>query len=183
MERAFLIGVDGVTEAWLVRHAQPDPDQRWADDPGLSPLGREQAARLARRTTAWSPSAVYSSPLRRARETGLALGGELRQDPRLEEAVVEVSDGRLAQVEPFPQVATRMAEAIRDAVEAHPGGRIVIVSHGLAILNYLVDVLGLEPGSLRFFPQHTSVSAVRLGEGRRVVASMGDVAHLEADHR
>lgn len=179
LERAFLIGVDGVSEVWLVRHGQPEVGPGAASDPGLSAVGREQAARLAVRVAAWSPAAVYASPLRRARETGLALTEQIQSDDRLAEAGVEVQAGRVTQVEAFEDVAERMDAAVRDASAAHPGSRLVLVSHGMAILNYMVRVLDLEPGSLRFFPRHTSVSAVRLGNGRRVLASLGDVAHLE----
>ena len=45
LEATFLIGVEGVTEIWLVRHA--DCYQRMTDsiDPPLSELGRDQEAR------------------------------------------------------------------------------------------------------------------------------------------
>lgn len=183
LERAFLIGVDGVTEVWLVRHGHPDSGPAGSFDPGLSARGREQAQRLAVRVATWSPAAVYSSPSRRARETGLVLSGRIQQDDRLEEAEVKVEGGRVLQVEPFDEVVDRMGAAVQDATAAHPGGRVVVVSHGLAILNYLVRVLELEPGSLHFFPRHTSVSAVHLGGGRRILASLGDVAHLEMPAR
>ena len=59
-------------------------------------------------------------------------------------------------------------------------GRVIMVGHGVAIFQYLCDLLGLQFGSLRLFPYYTSVNVVRaLGERRRV-GSLADVAHLEA---
>ena len=62
LEAAFLIGVEGVTEIWLVRHADCYQDIVDVTDPPLSSLGREQAARLAKRIRRAKPAAVYSSP-------------------------------------------------------------------------------------------------------------------------
>ena len=49
LEAAFLIGVEGVTEIWLVRHADCYQDMVETEDPPLSALGRSQAQRLAER--------------------------------------------------------------------------------------------------------------------------------------
>src|SRR5437879_11874024 len=83
LEAAFLIGVEGVTEIWLVRHADCYQDMVEAEDPHLSALGRSQAQRLAVRVRHEKPAAVYSSPSRRAQETGRAGGVAVRVDPRL----------------------------------------------------------------------------------------------------
>ena len=69
IEQAYLIGVDGVTEVWLVRHADVYATLDDFDDPGLSPRGREQARRLAERVRGVGVTAVYASPHRRALET------------------------------------------------------------------------------------------------------------------
>jgi len=87
LEATFLIGVEGVTEIWLIRHA--DCYQGIVDtaDPILSTLGREQAARLAKRVRRARPAAVYSSPFRRAMETAKAIGDDVNVDDRLVELV------------------------------------------------------------------------------------------------
>ncbi len=58
-------------EIVLVRHAQPDwePNERAVDDPGLTNLGRAQAARIAEHLAGEPFDAVYLSPLRRVVET------------------------------------------------------------------------------------------------------------------
>lgn len=179
LERAFLIGVEGVTEVWLVRHGQAHQDSAAEPDPALSPRGQDQAERLSRRLRPLAINAVYSSPLLRTRETAAAVADQVRHDARLVEAGIGIREGRLEQFEPAQAVIARMAAAINDAVAEHPGGRVLMVTHGLAILNYLGHVLGLPPGGFRFFPQCTSISVVRISRGKRMVGSLGDVAHLE----
>jgi len=179
LERAFLIGVDGVTEVWLVRHGQAQLDPAAGPDPGLSSQGQDQVLRLSRRLTSLGVDAVYCSPLLRARQTAMSVAPDIRLDRRLVEAAVRIRKGKLDQVEPTGEVVTRVAAAVDNALSEHPGGRIVMVTHGLAILNYLEHVLNLEPGRFRFFPQCTSISVVRFGEGRRMVGPLGDVAHLD----
>ena len=49
LEAAFLIGVDGTTEIWLIRHGDCYEGMGEGPDPALSPTGRRQAERLAER--------------------------------------------------------------------------------------------------------------------------------------
>ena len=49
LEAAFLIGLEGVTEIWLIRHADCYFEMSDRTDPPLSSIGRDQAARLAKR--------------------------------------------------------------------------------------------------------------------------------------
>src|SRR5438067_13910363 len=60
LQHAYLIGVEGVTEIWLVRHADVYDGSDYVPDPPLSPLGRTQADRLARRLRSIEIDAVYS---------------------------------------------------------------------------------------------------------------------------
>src|SRR5438132_7125854 len=83
LEALFLIGVEGVTEIWLVRHADCYRDMVEVDDPPLSAVGRDQAQRLAQRVRRADPIAVYSSPYRRAMETAHAITDDVRVDQRL----------------------------------------------------------------------------------------------------
>jgi probable phosphoglycerate mutase len=180
LEAAFLIGVEGVTETWLVRHADCYQDITDASDPPLSTLGRDQAARLAERVRRTRPAAIYSSPYRRAIETARAISDDIRIDDRLVEMDLVVNeDGSLDLREPPTSVVERMRAAIGEMGERHPGQRLVVVSHGAAIIAYLTDVLLLEPGQLRMLPYYTSISVVRALGDRRMVGPLGDVAHLE----
>jgi|SRR4051812_15111121 broad specificity phosphatase PhoE len=75
----------------LVRHAKPAA--AWGDDPdpGLDPLGVTQAAAVAQQlanATAHAP--IYSSPLRRCRETALPLCELWRCDATVLPSVAEI---------------------------------------------------------------------------------------------
>src|ERR1700694_3505848 len=109
LEAVFLIGVEGVTEVWLVRHADCYQDIVDIADPPLSALGREQSARLADRVRRVRPAAIYSSPYRRAMETAKAISDDVRVDERLVEMALEVNeDGSLDLREPPLDVTERM---------------------------------------------------------------------------
>jgi broad specificity phosphatase PhoE len=77
-----------VTVIYLVQHGEKEPVP---GDPGLTALGREQAALTACWFERVGLAALYSSPLRRARETAepiaRAAGQAVRVDSRLRERV------------------------------------------------------------------------------------------------
>jgi broad specificity phosphatase PhoE len=185
VERAFLIGVEGATEVWLVRHGDAYDDEWWDDDdPPLSRRGRDQARRLAERVNRIPYQGLYASPLRRALDTARAIAPEVRVDERLVEMETSLVDGHLEFVEPAPRARERMRAAVADAVAEHRGGRVVMVGHGAAIMSYLGPLLGADPdggpfGGVRLFPYYTSVSVVRVLGDLQVVGSVVDVAHLE----
>ena len=180
LEAAFLIGVDGVTEIWLVRHADCYQDMSDGEDPALSALGRRQAELLAKRMRELKPAAVYSSPYRRALETARAITDDVRVDERLIEMKMELGDDGALEFNEVPATTIeRMSAAINDIASAHPGQRVIVVAHGAAMVMYLTHVLRLEPGQLRMLPYYTSVSVVRVLRERQMVGSLGDTAHLE----
>jgi probable phosphoglycerate mutase len=179
LEALFLIGIEGVTEIWLVRHADCYQAMTDRTDPPLSPLGRDQAQRLASRMKRADLAAVYSSPYRRALETANAITDDVHVDQRLVEVTLELSDdGSLDLQEPPSDVVDRMTAAVDQMVANHPGRRVVAVSHGVAIMAYLAHVLQVEPGPLRMYPYYTSISVVRVLGDRRMVGAVGDVGHL-----
>jgi broad specificity phosphatase PhoE len=75
-----------MTLIYLVQHGEKEPGP---GDPGLTDTGREQAGRTARWLHPLGLTAVYSSPQRRAWETGQIIasvsGLRLRHDVRLRE--------------------------------------------------------------------------------------------------
>jgi probable phosphoglycerate mutase len=211
LHERFLVDVAGVTEVWLVRHgdaygelvsaddpAAADTEEQFANqsgriDPPLSPMGREQAARLGRRLAASGVSAVWSSNLLRAVETAsiaAAPAGLITEaDDRLREVTTHWDANGVASetpetpyipfVEPPDEVVARMEAAVAEiAASAGPGGRVAAVSHAGAISMYLAHLLKLDSGPLRLLPRFTSVSVVLLKDDRRVVQSIGDVGHL-----
>ena len=180
LEAAFLIGVEGVTEVWLVRHADCYRNMVEVDDPPLSHLGREQARRLAERIRRVEHAAVYSSPYRRAIETARAITHDVLVDERLVEMALEIEDDGTLDFKEMPDVAaSRMRAVLDDVVTKHSGERVVVVGHGAAIIACLSDVMRLEPGRLRMLPYYTSISTVRVLGDVRMVGALGDTAHLE----
>jgi broad specificity phosphatase PhoE len=180
LEAAFLIGIEGVTEIWLVRHADCYQDMTEVDDPPLSALGRGQAERLAVRVRRAQPAAVYSSPYRRAMETANAITDDVSVDPRLVEMPLEISeDGTLEFKETPDSAIARMRGVLDDIVRDHEGHRVIVVSHGASIIACLTDAMQVEAGRLRLLPYYTSISILRVLGDRRMVGTFGDVGHLE----
>jgi broad specificity phosphatase PhoE len=180
LEKAFLIGVEGVTEIWLVRHGDCYRDMSEADDPPLSELGREQSIRLAARVAHAKPAAVWSSPYRRALETAHAITEDVHVDQRLIEMPLVIdADGSL-DFQETPESAVKRMRAVTDEIAAaHAGERVVVVSHAASIIACLTDAMRLDAGRLRLFPYYTSISVVRVLGDVRMVGTFGDVAHLE----
>ncbi|MFI5283153.1 MAG: histidine phosphatase family protein [Candidatus Dormibacterales bacterium] len=180
LEEAFLIGVDGVCEIWLIRHADCYEDMTETNDPPLSALGRTQAARLAERVRRAHPTAVYTSPYRRALQTARTITDEVIVDERLIEMDLGINvDGNFDLTEDPTHVVRRMRSALDDIARRHTGQRVVIVSHAAAIVALLTDILQLDHGRLRILPYYTSVSVLRVLGDRAMVAALTDVAHLE----
>src|SRR3982751_5938981 len=135
LEAAFLIGVEGTTEIWLIRHGDCYEGMVDDPDPALSPTGLKQAALLAERVKRLKYAAVYASPARRALETARAI------DARPMEMTFEVSDDEQIVFTETPQdVVTRMSAVIEEIAQAHPGDRMIAVCHAGVIINYLADV-------------------------------------------
>lgn len=79
--------------------------------------------------------------------------------------------------EPSDAFRARVLAAIDGLAARHAGQRIAIFSHGGVINAYLAMTLGLERDF--FFPViNTSVSMVRVRDGRRVLLGINDICHL-----
>jgi broad specificity phosphatase PhoE len=125
---------------------------------GLTPLGHEQAARLASRLAAqaadWGPVAVYSSTLRRARETAAPIADtlgvnaeadcglctwhmppyadgmaveELRRDHRVDGGGVFRPFER--DNETWAELVTRVSRTLVDIAARHRGDTVAVVAH------------------------------------------------------
>jgi broad specificity phosphatase PhoE len=79
-----------VTTIVLVRHGEAAA--AWGDDadPGLSDLGRAQAAAVAAHLGREPRRPIITSPLRRCRETAATLGAAWRQSPSIQPRVGEI---------------------------------------------------------------------------------------------
>lgn len=95
-DRAFLTGVEGVTELIFVRHGEQyiaDPRSGPVGDtidPPLSERGQQQAKVVGERLSVDRLDVVYASPLRRALETGRAIARHHRIEPQVIDDLREV---------------------------------------------------------------------------------------------
>lgn len=193
-------------ELVLVRHALPvridvTPDGSPAD-PGLAPRGSEQAARLV---GALGPdvTALYTSPLRRARETAAPVERALGLSSSVVPGIAEfdAADGSYVPVEELKAEGdprwealargdlyshgvdpdafrARVVEAVEQIAAAHPGGRAVLFSHSGTINAYAGHVLG-QTGVLFFAPAYASLTRVGAArDGRRGVVSLNETGHV-----
>jgi probable phosphoglycerate mutase len=96
IDPTFLLGVHGVTELVLVRHARQDLGDDFLDhaigelhDPPLSDLGRRQAEAVARSLAGDELHAVYASHLQRAADTAKSIAAEHGLDVGLVDGIEE----------------------------------------------------------------------------------------------
>ena len=124
----------------------------------LSELGRRQAEALARYIAAtWKPEAVCTSPLSRCRDTATAIAAPFQLEPQPVEGFSDIDYGawqgltreqaaerwpeeielwfrapHLAAIpggETLPALLSRAATALREILQTHPSGAVVLVGH------------------------------------------------------
>ena len=95
-------------------------------------------------------------------------------------ATIAVSTGQWESIpgaEPSAHLRARLTATMDRIIAAHPGERVMIVSHAGAINAYLAALLGLAQDY--FFPTaNTSISVMRAQGPRRMIFSLNDIAHL-----
>ncbi len=109
----------------LARHGETDWNkerrvQGRSSDTPLNEYGREQAARLARRLETVEIGAVYSSPLRRARDTAQGIAGSHRLEVTVEPDLGEIDAGELEGVQ-IDTIGKRLDELLTMPEEALAG--------------------------------------------------------------
>jgi broad specificity phosphatase PhoE len=143
----------------------------------LSDLGRWQAARLGERLSQQGLTAAYASPLSRAFDTARIIGDCCGLDPITRDGLREIGHGHWEglkrkdveaqfapeyaawEADPFtfaPEggesgvgVLARALPVIREIVTAHPGGRILVVSHKATLRLVLSSLLAFDPRGYR----------------------------------
>jgi 2,3-bisphosphoglycerate-dependent phosphoglycerate mutase len=189
----------------LIRHAEPVRivDAHGPADPVLHERGVAQAERLARWLADEPLDGVWSSPMRRARETAEPLaeaqGLAVMVDEELAEFDAEATsyipfeelkaakderflamvEGRLEDFSVDPeQFKVGVVGAIERVIEANPGRKIAVVCHGGVINAYIGHILEISR-PLWFEPFYTSIHRVAASRaGARSVVSLNEVAHL-----
>ncbi len=162
-------------------------------DPGLAPLGREQAQATARALGKLTPSRLVVSPLRRTRETAEPIAQAFGLEAEIRAEVAEVFDPSLpaeerkAIIGPFmdgvwsAQNETLRAwrrQVVATLVELGSGaGDVIVVSHYIAICVAIGEALDDD----RVVPVklgNCSVTSVDVDGGKLTLAAAGSTEHL-----
>ncbi len=174
-------------------------------DPPLSEIGRHQAEQVALRLTREPIDGMYVSSLRRTAQTAAPLvertglspvvdpdlrevflgeweGGLLRQravdrDPMFEQVLREQRWDIVPGAESRAAFGGRLRRAIERIAADHPGGRVVVFSHGAAIGEILAQASGSTPFAF-INADNTSISRIVLTPERWIVRGYNDTAHL-----
>jgi 2,3-bisphosphoglycerate-dependent phosphoglycerate mutase len=153
-----------VTTLLLARHGETDWNRhlriQGSSDIALNELGLEQARALADELAGVELDAVYASDLVRARATAEAVaaahGLDVRVDPRLRERsfgswegltredIAELPPGARHDGETDEEVRARVLAAIEEIARRHPGGQVLVVSHGGALNTLWHHALGVR---------------------------------------
>lgn len=196
----------------LVRHARStwNAERRiqGVADPPLDEMGLEQARRIADRLRSQSLSAIYSSPLQRARVTAeiihrYFLDAPMSLDDRLQEYDFGVVNGltwdevalqhpTLAErwledpwtipipgSEGQPAFRARVMAAMNEIVAQHDHEQVAVVAHGGTFAAYLGAKLELPID--RRYPFHfgnTSLSVVEANGQTLDIVALNDTNHL-----
>ncbi|MCX6055285.1 MAG: histidine phosphatase family protein [Chloroflexi bacterium] len=151
----------------------------------LNQVGTQQAQNLAEKLAADTFDAIFSSDLSRAVQTAEILGNRLHVmvciDPRLREINHGIWEGmsldevkkkyaddfvrgaqdptsiRAQGGESILEVAKRMAQSAREIQQAYPNGKVLIISHGLAVSTLYCQVKGISLNEVyQHIPDNTS---------------------------
>ncbi|TQF74732.1 histidine phosphatase family protein [Rhodococcus spelaei] len=191
----------------LIRHALPEriltADSPAGADPGLTPEGHAQAARLPEALAAYPISAIVSSPQRRARETAAPLatarGLPVTADPDLAEYdygrsdYVPIHEAKQIAPEAYARILAGYlpdfvdASAFRSRVlngidrviaAADHDDTVAVVAHGGVVNVYLQHLLGLDR-PLTFPVDYASVTRILVSRnGNARPASVNETGHV-----
>lgn len=176
----------------LVRHGRAAGTFAEVHDPGLDPVGLEQALGLAERLAPLGPLPLVASPLRRTRETAAPLERVWGRIARIEPAVAEIPSGAMGLTERGEWLRRIMAG---DWDQVEPGLRTwresvvaallalgedtVVVTHYIAINVAVGHAVGSDRVNL-FSPDHCSVTVLDVEDGRLRLVARGDEAVTRA---
>lgn len=178
---------------YLIRHAKPAATYGDSVDPGLDDRGREQAIAAANELKSLpNRLPVYTSPLRRCRETAQPLAEMWGVQPIVFPEIGEIPSPPLSLHDRQTWLRNGMASdwanlqatapadspdygawrrALVDALSAMAGDA-VIFSHFIAI-NAAVGLAAGNEQVITFRPDHASITVINTGSGKLSVVSQG----------
>jgi broad specificity phosphatase PhoE len=199
------------TSVILVRHTEPEASARGRCygrlDVDLSDEGRRHADALGTALASFGVKALFSNPLRRARETARLIGACLDLEPRVHAGLADfgelegrtyeeiaVSDPALYRAwmqrptavrfpggESYADLRDRVLAALAEIRAEHPGSVVALVAHGGVIRVILASALALRDEIFGFAQDYGGVSVVEWdGEIARVQIVNADLAAVES---
>jgi len=189
------------TIVYLVRHGETDWNVarriQGHSDIDLNETGNQQAARVAKQFQDKIIHAVYSSDLRRARNTAAQIAHHFSHEvgalPSLRERcygqweglsyeeIRERFDGQEEDsfgIETFEDMQRRAADTLTQLATAHPGESIVVVSHGGLINSFLHYVTAGTQGTGISKIDNTGICVFRYRDQRWEVLQVNNIDHL-----
>ena len=195
-----------------VRHGETDwtREGRYAGahDVSLSALGVRQCAAVAAALAGVAPSAVYASPLERARTSADIIAKPHRLPVAIEPGFREMSFGawegclrtdvasrfpdlygvwwktpqlaRLPEAEMLDDVTRRVHEALDGLRARHDGQQVILVTHGVVIRLLVLAALGLGPERLwSLEASPAGITELEFEADWATVHRMNTVVHLD----
>lgn len=199
-----------MTRFILVRHGQTEWNRverfRGRADIPLNKTGLAQVNALACHLASWAIAAVYSSPMKRTKETGKVIARQLGLEVKPLEGLLDIDYGALQGLTPeeaeerypniyrqwlqephlvhFPQgeslaqLGERVLEPLRELAESHRGETVVLVGHKIMNKVLLCAVLGLDNSHIWQIGQDEA--AVNIFEWPSYLALLNDTCHLSS---
>jgi len=195
-------------ELIFVRHGRPQQVQNsdgTPADPPLAEIGREQALAVASWLGEETIDHIYTSPMRRARETSQPLEKRLGLTAIVRDDISEfdkdsssyvpmevlketnrkawermASGAMTTSPETLSSWYTNTVTQLEEIVQVHGGQRVAVVCHGGVINAYLARCLEFDVQDfMKFDVDYTSVTRVLAsGAGHRSVKSINETAHF-----
>jgi broad specificity phosphatase PhoE len=198
----------------LVRHGETAHNRDHLglgrSDVPLTPLGKEQAAAVARAFGDEEIAAVFCSPLQRAEFVAKAIGSVAgRQvEPREELLEMDVGDtegmtfpdmrekypeffdmwrresgheARMPGGESIGDVANRLRGFVAELRDRDPGENLVVVSHNFVQRALMCELLGLDLSRFRSFViELASITTIGIRGRNARIVRLNDVCHLRS---
>ena len=199
------------TRLFLVRHGctESNRDRRYMgrSEEGLSSEGRWQARQLARRLAGNDLAAIYSSPLRRTKETAQIAAHPHRLDVGVAAEFNELDLSRwvgltaaeiearepeawdtwcadpaslaLPGIEPFDALRQRVRRGLEGLTKRHAGAVVAVVTHDGVIRIAVLEALGMSMRHYRAIAvSNTGMTVLDFTRDRTYLRAHNDTGHL-----
>ncbi len=201
-----------MTRLFLVRHGRTGWNKeqifRGTKDIPLDAVGREEALLVGERLKGERITAVYSSPLARAKETAEAIARFYNLEVQVLPGLNDLNFGEwegmslLAVKRQYPDlyqqwlqaphqvifpggegldaVSSRAMKAVEEIIERHPQETVALVSHRVVLKVLICALLGLDNSHFWNIGQDTTaVNCFHHQDGRWIAALLNDTCHLK----